>query len=95
MWAIVLVVALALRALQARPDLSTNTGTVANLECRDLRSNFYDLADNLVADSNGCWGFTPASCDGVHIGTADTAALDLDVDIVLTECLWLELSGNG
>lgn len=95
MWAVILVVALALRALQARPDLGTNTSTVANLECRNLGSNFYDLANDLVADSDGCWRFTPATCDGVYIGTANTAALDLDIDIVLTECLWLELSSNG
>lgn len=95
MWAIVFVVALALRALQTRPDLGTDTSTVADLECRDLGSNFYDLANDLMTDCNGCWRFTPASCDGMYIGTADTTALDLDVDIVVTESLWLELLING
>ena len=34
---------------------------------------------------------SPASTDGVYITAADTAALNLDVDIVVTEGLRLEL----
>lgn len=66
-WAVVLVVALALWALQASPDLSTNTSTVANLECRDFGANFYDLADHFVTDSDRGWGVTPTASDGVDI----------------------------
>jgi hypothetical protein len=33
----------------------------------------------------------PASADGVDVTAADTAALDLDIDIVVTERLGLEL----
>lgn len=91
MWAIVLIVTLALWALQARPNLGTDTSTVADLECRDLGANFYDLANDLMTDGDWCWRFTPTSCDGMNIGTADTTALNLDVNIVVAEGLWLEL----
>ena len=92
MWAIILIVALALWALQTRPDLGTDTSTVADLECRDLGANFYNFANDFMANGDGSWRFTPTSSDGMDIGTADTTALDLDVDIVVTKSLWFELS---
>lgn len=90
-WAIVLVVAFALRALQAGPDLSTDADTVALLDGLDLGADLDGLADDLVADADGQRCTTPAAVDCVNIATADTAALDLDVDVVVAEDLGFEL----
>lgn len=91
MRAVILVVALALRALSARPDLSTYTDTVANLDVLDFRADLYGLANNFVTNAN--WGgrIAPASCDSVDIRAAYSAALNLDINICLVELLGLEL----
>ena len=65
--AVVLIVTLAILAFQTTPDLSADTGSVANLERRDFWSNFYDLANNLVTDGERCGSITPASGDGVDV----------------------------
>jgi hypothetical protein len=52
-WAVVLIVALALRAFQACPDLSTDTDSVAFLDGLDGVSNSDGLSDDFVADTNG------------------------------------------
>ena len=82
---------LAVLAVQASPDLSTTTSSIALFECGDLGTHSQDFSNNLVTNGNGCWGVTPAASDGVNIRTADTATFDLDVDIVVAECLELEL----
>lgn len=91
MRAVVFVITLALWALQASPDLGANTGSVTDLECRDLGSNLNDLTNDFVTNGNWCRRITPASSNGVYIGAADTTAFDLDVHIVVAELLWLEL----
>lgn len=91
MRAIVLIVALALRALEARPDLRSDADAVADLDRLDGGPDFHGLADDLVADADGRGRVAPAARDGVHVGAADAAALDLDVDIVVTKLLGLEL----
>jgi hypothetical protein len=47
--AVVLLVRLAVTAVEVGADLGTNTCAVANLECSDLGSDLDNLADNLVA----------------------------------------------
>lgn len=83
--AVGLVVVLALLALQAAVDLSTNTDALANLGEGNLGTNTDDLADDLVADSEGVRAVTPIAVDLVHVAGADTAAFNLDIDILLVE----------
>lgn len=44
-----------------------------------------------MADGKGEVLLAPTSGDGVHVAAADTAALDLDIDVVVAERLGLEL----
>ena len=67
MRAVILIVALALRALQARPYLRTYADTVADLDRLDLVSDFDGVSDDLVADRQGKRGITPAAVDGVYV----------------------------
>lgn len=83
--AVRLVVVLALSALEARVDLGANTDALADLNQADLGANLEDLADNLVADGQRVWAVTPVAVDGVLVAGADTAGLDLDVDIVVAK----------
>lgn len=88
---IVLVVALALRALETGPDLGADTDTIALLDVLDGLADLDRLPDNLVAYADRGMGLAPAAGDGVDIGTADAAALNLDVDVVVAKDLGLEL----
>lgn len=54
-------------------------------------ANVDSLANNLVSDTQRPLVISPAAGDGVDIGATDSAHLDLDVDIVGTEWLGLEL----
>jgi hypothetical protein len=53
MWAVVLVVRLALRAFHARLDLSANTNTISWLESLNFWSNAQNLANNLMTNTDG------------------------------------------
>jgi hypothetical protein len=90
-WAVVLVIALALLALQARPDLSSNTDTVSDLDAGHLVADLDSMANDLMANADRKRNFTPTTGDGMNIRAADTAALDLDVDVVWAELLGFEL----
>lgn len=83
--AVGLVVVLALLALEAAVNLSTDTDTLADLCESDLVTDANDLADDLVADSKRVRARAPVTVDLVHVTGADTAALNLNVDI-----LWVE-----
>jgi hypothetical protein len=91
MWAVVLVIALALLALQARPDLSSNTHAVSDLDAGDLVTDLDSVANDLVANADRKRNFAPAPVDGVDIGGTHAAALDLDIDIVGAKLLDFEL----
>jgi hypothetical protein len=93
-WAIVLIVALALRALEASPDLSTNANAVADLASCHGISDFNCFPDDLVTDTDWQRRLTPASVDGVDIRPADTTTLDLDINVVFSELFGLELRGG-
>ena len=90
-WAVVLIVALTLLALQARPDLSSNTDTISDLAAGHFVSHLDSMADDLVTNANGQWDFPPTSINAVDVRAADTTALDLDVDVVGPEFLGFEL----
>jgi hypothetical protein len=92
--AIVLIIALALRALQTSPNLCTDADSVSNLASGNSIADLDGLSDNFMANTDGQWHFTPTSIDAVDIRTADTTAFDLDVDIVFTELLGFELKGR-
>lgn len=96
-WAVVLVIGLALWALQARPDLSSDTDTISHLDSGDLVSNLDGLSNDFVTSTNswvlvyGKLAVAPTASDCVDIGTADTTGVNENVDISITELLWLEL----
>lgn len=89
--AVVLIIAFALRALQAGPDLGANTDTVSDLDGGTTGTDLDGLADDFVthADGGGC--VAPAAGDGVDIRSADTATLYLDIHVIFAESLGLEL----
>ena len=49
------------------------------------------MTNDFVTDADGKRSFTPASVDRVDVASADAAALDLDINIVVAELLWFEL----
>ena len=51
--AIVLIVALALGALETGPDLSANTNAIPNFYCLDFGANLDNMANNLVTYADG------------------------------------------
>src|SRR5436305_4907502 len=71
-WAVVLVIALTLLALQARPNLSPNTDTVSNFATGHLIANLYSATDNLMANADGQRDLAPSAVDRVDIGGTDT-----------------------
>lgn len=93
MWAVVLVIARALLALHARPNLSSNTDTVSDLAASHLVANLNSMANNFMPDADGKRDFAPASCDGVYIRPANAATLNLNIDVIGPEFLGFELVG--
>ena len=91
MGAVVLVVALALLALQTRPDLSSNTNTIPDLCAGDLVADLDSLANDLMSNTDGQGDFAPSSSDSMNIRATDTTALNLDVNVVGAELLGFEL----
>jgi hypothetical protein len=90
--AVVLIVRLALGTFHARLHLSAHTNTVSWLDALHLRSNSQNLPDDLVANANWCHSqISPTSSNCVDIGTANSAAFTLDIDVVVLEDLGREL----
>jgi len=89
--AVVLVLVLAVGALEASPDLGTHADSVALLDGLDVLAHPNGLADNLVAHAEGALEVSPPAGDGVYVGPADAAALDLNVNVTLAKGLGLEL----
>jgi len=89
--AVCLVVLLALRAVQAGRDLRTHADAVANLDARHLGADLDGRSDDFMAGNDGVVLVAPAARHCVQVGTADTAACDLDIDVVVAKRLGLEL----
>ena len=66
--------------------------SVADLAVGHLVTDLDDLANDLVANTKREGSIAPTSSDGVKIGSANTASLNGNVDIVLFELLELELA---
>lgn len=94
LWTVVLVVALALRTLHAGLHLSADTDTVTGFDQRYFGADAEDLADDLVADAEGCGRqFAPAARDSVDVGATDSATFVHDINIVIFEGLCWKLWG--
>lgn len=89
MSAVCLIVVLALAALQAGVNLSSNTNSLSLLGERHLGPNPEDLADDLVSYGERIRTGAPVTADGVPITGADTTALNLDIDIIVAQRSWL------
>jgi hypothetical protein len=89
--AIVLIFVLAELTRHARRHLGTNPDPVSLLDAGHCLAHVDDLAYDFVAYAEWPFEVAPASGDCVHIGSADAAALDLDIDIVVFERLRLEV----
>ena len=59
--AVVLLIRLAVDAVQVGADLSTNTNSVADLDSLHIFANLDGLADDLVADADGQWALAPTA----------------------------------
>ena len=66
--------------------------SVANLAVGHLAADLDDLANDLVANAKRKRSVAPASSDGVNVGSANTASLNGNVDVVLLKLLELELA---
>ena len=95
MWAVVLIVILAVITLQARPNLSSYAHSVADLDCLNFVADCDRMTDDLMTDAYRQGSFAPTSVDQVYIAAADTTAFDLDIDVVVAELLWFELLMSG
>ena len=71
--------------------MSTNANAVTDFDGGNLGTDLDGLTNDLVTNSDRCRGISPPTSDGVYIRTTDTTALDLNVNIIVTELLWLEL----
>ena len=91
MGAVVLLICFTELALQACLDLSAHANAVSNLDRGHFVSDFDGFTNDFVADANGERAVSPSASDGVYIGSAYTAALNLDVDVPVLEWFWLEL----
>ena len=91
MWAVVFLISLAQLAFQTRSNLRTDTDAISNLDGGYFGANFDGLANNLVANADWKWTVTPTSSDSVNVRAANTAAVDLDVDVIFFKLLRLEL----
>lgn len=94
---VVLIIRLAVLALQTGSDLGADAYTVANLDARRaLVADLDSLADDFVTYAERHRGPTPATSDGMDVRAADTAGIDHDVHVAITEWLDLKLRpGSG
>jgi hypothetical protein len=90
-WAIILIITLALGALQTRPYLCADTNAVTDLDVSNLGADLDRLAHNFMAYTDGCRRLSPAASNGMNIRPTNTAALNLDINVVFAKLFGLEL----
>ena len=76
---------------EAAASLRADTYDVADFDVRDVVSNAGNISDDLVADDEGKLRLAPALGESVHVGAADAAVGDGDLDVVGFERLGLEV----
>lgn len=87
---VVLVVALAVLALQTRPDLRAHADAVAHFDCLDGLPDADCVPDDFVPDGQG-GGVGAPSVKFVDVAAADAARVDFDIDVGGLEGLGGEL----
>jgi hypothetical protein len=92
--AVGLVVVFTLFAFEARVELGAEAHTLAGLHQRDLGPDTQSFANDLVTDAEGEVLVAPAAGDGVHVGGADAAGLDLNLDVVILERFGYDLEAG-
>ncbi len=91
--AIVFVIALTLLTLQTTPNLCANAHTISDLNPRlTFWANSNGCPDDFMADAQWKGSFPPSAGYGVHIGAADAAAFDFDIDVVVFKVFGFELA---
>lgn len=58
-----------------------NTNAIADAEMLDVRRNFLNAADNLVAENDRQPRFVEVAVDNVQVGPANTTSGNLDQDL--------------
>ena len=91
MRAIILIICFAKFALQTSSNLSADTDAISNLDGGHLVADFNGFTNNLMANTDWKWAVAPTTVDGMDIGTTNTAAFDLDIDITIFEFLGFKL----
>ena len=67
MRAVIFLVSFAELALQTCSNLSTDTNAISLLDGGHFGANFDGLANNLVANADWKWTFTPTTSDSVNV----------------------------
>ena len=89
--AVVLVVLLALLALETSLDLGADADALAFLDQGYVLADLDRLANDLVPNTDRQRALAPPTGDCVHITTADTARLDQHVHVMVFKLLGLDL----
>jgi hypothetical protein len=79
--------------LAARPSQPGNADAVARCERRDLRSDGFDAANDLVTGHHGDRRFRKVAVDDMQIRSANTAREHSDENLIRTQCGEIEING--
>lgn len=83
--AVRLIVILALATILTRVNLSTAADALSNLGERHLGTDAQNLSHNLVPDGERVRAVAPVAANLVSVAGADTAAFDLEVDVIVAK----------
>lgn len=92
MRAVILVVALTLRALETCPYLCADPDPVAHVDRLHLGSNPDRAANDFVSHTDGKRHFAPAAVDRVHVRAAHAATFDGNVNVMVRKRFRFELN---
>ena len=89
--AVVLVVRLAILALKAGSDLGAHANTITDFAGGDFVTHANCLANDFMSHTDWHRRLSPTAVDRVHVGTADTASIDFDINVPVLKWLCFEL----